>query len=148
MMIRIVGSDGVALWPRERAARSSVLNGHEMVRVQSVPISALSRINKYLGENPTDPVPARPLESGDPVFERLRGTLSMDDPGDFFATMMTAKHLCLGGLFDLFCARFALEIKDKTPRQIRERFGIDELSEEDMDLLKEKNGWILLVKSC
>ena len=62
--------------------------------------------------------------------------------GMLFDLILAANYMDIKSLLDLACKRVAAEIKDKTPDEIRSRFGIEnDLTPEEEEQVKRENTW-------
>ncbi|KAH7709375.1 s-phase kinase associated protein [Aphelenchoides avenae] len=64
------------------------------------------------------------------------------DQGTLFELVRAANYLDVRGLLDVSCKMVAHMIKDKTPDEIRQKFGIeDDLPAEEKDQIRKENAW-------
>ena len=62
--------------------------------------------------------------------------------GMLFDLILAANYMDIKSLLDLACKRVAAEIKDKTPDEIRSRFGLEnDLTPEEEEQVKRENTW-------
>jgi S-phase kinase-associated protein 1 len=60
-----------------------------------------------------------------------------------FDTILAANYLHIPDLLDLGCAKLASMLKNKSPEEIKETFGIElNTTEEEEEQIKKDNPWI------
>ena len=71
-----------------------------------------------------------------------RSSPSQVGDGMLFDLILAANYMDIKSLLDLACKRVAAEIKDKTPDEIRSRFGLEnDLTPEEEEQVKRENTW-------
>ncbi|KAH7693076.1 hypothetical protein AAVH_39894 [Aphelenchoides avenae] len=64
------------------------------------------------------------------------------DQGTLFELVRASNYLDVRGLLDVSCKMVARMIKDKTPDEIRQKFGIeDDLTPEEKEQIRKENAW-------
>lgn len=68
------------------------------------------------------------------------------DHEKLFNLVLAANYLNIELLLDLGCAKIASMLKNKTPQQVREEFGIAEPTPEEEEQIRKENQWIFDIR--
>ena len=117
------------------------------IPLPNVQKEALLKVVEFCERHADDPMPAiqRPIKSVDmnDIVGAWDATFIEMEDRQLFDLILAANYLDISDLLDLGCAKVASIIKNKTPDEIKERFGIEKNStpEEDEQVRRE-NPWI------
>ncbi|CAH8261360.1 unnamed protein product [Arabidopsis lyrata] len=141
-IIKLKSSDGESFEIKEEAARQSQTIFHlidddctdKEIPVPNVTGKILSMVVEYLNKHhvgDANPSTDEDLKKWDAEFMQI-------DQSTIFDLIMAANHLNIKSLTDLTCQTVADMIKEETPKQIRQRFNIenDFTPEEEKAVLK------------
>lgn len=154
-MIKIVTCDGVEMdVEKELLMKSKTLanmledlpdfKSSEAIPIGNVPESVFKLVLQYLEYHRNDPEPDPNL----PVERRLDDIVEWDrkfcpqEHNILFPLILAANFLEIKPLLDLTCKNVALQIKGKTPEEIRQHFNIkNDFTPEEEEQVRRENAW-------
>ena len=123
------------------------------IPLAGVSIATLTTVVAWCTHHVGNPLPkiARPIKSAE-MKEVMKESpwdaefIAIEDQEKLFELILAANYLDVEPLLDLGCAKLATILKARTPKEIREHFGIGEPTPEQEDQVRKDNEWIFDVK--
>jgi S-phase kinase-associated protein 1 len=124
-----------------------------VVPVPDVTQNVLNKVLEFCIKHAKDPMPKieRPIKSTDMkviMKDSLWDAEYIDGLGDemLFEVILAANYLAIESLIDLGCAKVASILKNRTPKEIRERFNINEPTREEEEAVLKDNSWVFEIQ--